>query len=419
MAKLPEVHEMREALVKGGISELDLDKEIDKMESAKPIYRKSRKLMYKRLCDKHKIDLNIQYAPMGQAEGEYTKVSELTSDKKLVNIRGYILNIPEAWETKSESLMTVITFADETGAVGITVFQKGSGASKDLIDRLADKFQNVPAPAYITNVSTGEYQQKMSVNIPPFAKFQKIGLSDFDLPTLEKVYESFANSETEFEEGVTYVFFGLLADFQEGTKYIGCPVCKKKLEVEEGERTNCENCSKGVKAKEYIGVSIMIGDEHGEIGIGFPEFTNVTLPMLRGFTKSDPQPEVIVGTTYSKEYELTGSWITPLGDIEIEKGTGRQIIKQSIDVLDFSKDEGRLPLKTDEEDPEGLAHLEELIQSYETKIKFFGSLTPDELAEFLQKNLAYEKEYKIKPVIDELLKRNKISIVGDKIKKSD
>jgi len=405
--KLPEIEEMRNALLKqAGLTSAQIDAETDKLAKRKPLYRKRRKLMYKHLCDKYKVDLKINYGISGMSHGEYIFVKELTSEKKSVNLRGYILNISEAFPTKTGTLMCIVTFADESGTTSMAVFQKQDGG---IIDMLNETFQTFPAPVYLESIQTSEYEGKKSVNIPPFAKWELINENDYDLPPIEKIYENLPNAETELIENQFYVFHGLITDIAEGVSYIGCNKCFKKMDVEKGVRSTCENCNDIVTAVEYTGVNIMLSDEKGELGIQFSSFSNVNMDYLLKLQANDLHPEVLVGAKSTAKYGLSGIWVTPVNDIQFGEDS-TELSRGSLDTLDFTNDIPKLrqPITDD-------VKLAELVELYASRLGVFGAFTVDDAAEYLKKITKSDRQYMMRPIIQKLYDDGLIRIIYDKI----
>ncbi len=384
---------MRKKLQESGLSGVKIEKEIEVLIEKKPIYKKRKDLAYKILCDRHKVSLEIQYRRSGQEEGQFTLVKDFQYNEALVNIRGYIVYIAEPWETKNSSLMTVMHFIDETGYASIAVFDGKS----DLIGRVQNSFQKLPVAAYIYPINTKIYNDKNSVSMPPFAKWEKIGVDDYELPDINKALANLSNSTTEFIDENDYLFHGFLSDFGEGGGYKGCPLCKKGTpDLKEGIlKVRCEKCGNEITPKDYKSTNAMISDEWGELGFGFNDWTDVDQSYLRALREADPQPEVIIGGHYTEKYGLSGNWILPLGDIEIEAGTGKKLITVSIDSLDFSCDEGK-------EAPDE-ATLEVMKKGYIDKLKYMGVETPEELQKHLVTTKTLTKKLQVKPFVKFML----------------
>jgi len=412
MTKLPETSEMIEALIKSGIPEHKLTKEVNELEKRKPIYRKRRQLMYKYLCDKHGIDLNIRYGTQGQEIGEYTLIKDLP-DEGMVNMRGYIVNIPEPWENSSKTgTRTMFSFIDETGYVAIGVNQ----IEDDMIDRLLAEIDSFPKAVMLQGVTVGEFQGRQSLGIPNWDNcgWQIIGVGDYDLPPLEKIYESLPKTTDDFEIGKHYVLYGIIIDKKKGSGYIGCPECKKGLKVEEGVQTACQ-CGHHVVAKKYPSTHIMLADEHGELEISFPIFSNVDYEYLKKLCFADLQPEVIVGIVKTEKYGISGKWILPVGEVTIDEGTGKAVVIGNIDQLDFSKDPERRKFVRYDDGSVDTAEIEPYIMEYVTVYSHFNDLTPDGLAELIKSQYNTEYEIEMKPYIEELLEREIVKISQDKI----
>lgn len=424
MPNLPDIVDMIDALIMSGITELELAQEADRLQKQKPIYQKNKKMMYKHLCDKYNIALNINFGTHGQDINEYTLVADLSMEQSQVNLRGYILYIPESWDNKKGTgTRTLIIFADETGIVPIGVNQIGD----DLIDRLSSEVQKFPAAAFIAGVTTGSFNDRLSVGLPNWENcgWQLIGKTDYDLPPIEKIYEKLPNSETELENDQTYTFNGLIIHKEPGKAYTGCPECSAGLKVEVGTQTPCQvitaddgttkGCGNIVEAVEYAGVSLMIGDAFGEISISFPHFSNITIDYINELCEGDPQPDVLISASQDEKYGLTGKWLVPLGNVTIDEGTGKQVVIASIDQLDFSKDGVRDKFVINENGVIDTSLLEPYITQYISPISHLNAITVNDFADYLKKQIKSEKEIEMKPIVNELLNRKMIKITDDKI----
>jgi hypothetical protein len=409
MAKLPEIEIMRKALLtQGGKSEAQISQEIDKLTKEKPFYRIRRDLMYKYLCDKHGVNLNIKYGGTSMQKGEYKKVSELTSDKASVNLRGYVLNIQEPWATKTGTLMSIITFADESGTTVLKVFQKEEGGP---IDILNDMFPNFPAPAYLLGVQTDTWEGKMSVGYAPFSEAEVIGKGDYELPELSEVLENVANAESELSEGEFYVFHGYLSDTSTGFTRIGCPVCHKTLDAEVGARIKCGECGKTVNADEYPSLNIILSDAKGDSGINFSEkFTSINPDYIGKLRAVDLQPEIIVGCKYTEKYGLAGNWLVTVGNFQLADGSGKTAVdnRGNLDMLDWVNDVPAVRDKITDE-----VKIAELVDLYKLRLGHFGSLTVDESAEYLKKVAKLDKEVQMRPIIGKLFEEEAVRITYD------
>ena len=422
MVGLPEIDEMIKLIIASGTSDVDLANKIKKLEKSKPYYKFNRRLAYKAVCDELHIDLNIRYGSVSQEKGEHTSISDLTSEPSSVNLRGYILNIPKSYRNRKDTGDRInVPFADETGIVSIGINQ----INDDMIDRFNMEFSDFPTGAYLLGVTTGEWQGRLSVGIPTWGNWEKIGVGDYNLPEFNKIYNSFHDSKTELEEKNIYYFHGILIDITEGNGYVGCPNCRAGLQVEKGTSVACtiksqddgteKGCGKQVTAFQYDSTSIMIGDEYGEVSIDFSGFSNVGIDYLNMICEADPHPEVIVQSTYSEQYGLSGRWIIPIGNVTINGGTGKRITTGTIDQLDFSKDEGRekIPRKSDGT-PDDI-ELEYYIQTYKRFYIHLTDLTPDDLATNFKDSFGKKNEIETRPIVEELLKQELIKIKGDKI----
>ncbi len=420
---LPEIDVMIEKIRESGTSDVDLAKMVKKLEKEKPYYKFNKRLTYKAICDDLHIDLNIRYGSIAQDKGEHTKVGDLTTESGQINLRGYILNIPEPYRNKKDTgVRTNIAFADETGIVSIGINQKDED---DQIDRFRMEFPNFPIGAYLLGVTAQEYQGRLSVGVPPWGNWEKIGIGDYELPELNKIYDSFHDSKTEFEENNIYYFHGLLIDKKEGNGYIGCPHCRAGLKVEEGTESPCtiieneetgkrKGCGQLVNAIKYPSVSAMIGDKYGEVSIDFGSLSGVDIDYLNTISEADQHPEVIAQAIQTKDYGLSGRWIIPIGNVIIDKGTGKQITVGTIDQLDFSKDESRVKIPRDENGDLDFEDIEVYISTYKRFYVKFNEITPDDLAMNLKDSFGMKHEVEVQPIVQELLNRGLIKISGKK-----
>lgn len=411
MAKLPSIEKMQDLLRDAGVDLIKLEQEKDKLMETVPYYKMNRKLLWKRLCDEHNVKLDIKYTPEMQADGEFNLLKSLTTEKGYTNLRGYILHISKPRETKKQNgTMTYFSFVDETGSTSISMYQayEGEQKSEELIQDLGE----LPAPVYLIGVGKEERNGAPNLNFPNFLRWEKIGVGTYDLPSLNYIYQNaFTNSKTEFEEDQFCLVRGLIIDHGDGPGWVGCPDCMKKLPVDEGDETPCGSCNVVVTAVSYNTTNIILGDEFGELTINFSLFSDITKDDIIKLTQTSLQPEVILGCKYNQKYGLSGKWMLTISNLQIDETTGNVVKKNELDQLDFSKEEDRKNIPTNGYD----AFVEDKVFDYVKRIRYYGPQTPDSLARIIKDDYEFKHEFKVKPIIEELLKRKLVAINKDTI----
>jgi len=413
MTKLPTDFEMKEALIKSGVLEFKIWQEIAELEQRKPIYRKNRQLAFKYLCDKHNVDLDINYGRSGIANTELTLVNQIDPNDQIINMRGYILYITDPRKTSTGSGIRVsFSFIDETGSISIGVNQ----IEDDLVDRLIAEIDSFPKPVLLKGVTISTFKDRLTYGIPNWENcgWEIIGETDYGLPPFKSIIETLPKTNYAYIDNNFYILHGYIADKKLGNGYIGCPYCRKGLKVHEGIQVNCA-CGRKVIAKKYPATHVLLIDEVGELEVTFPAFSNVSLLYVRELCEADIQPEVLIGARKTEKYGMSGSWIVPLGEVKIDKGTGKTVTVGTLDQLDFSKDKDRNKFTRFDDESVDTAEIEPYVLDYIDTYCHLNEVTPDYLAGFIKVQCHTDYEVEMKPIIEELLSRELIKITADKI----